>query len=117
MVGSIGGRLLRVPVAAAGAAAAALAGVPAAASAQAAETVNYSYDVRGRLTNVVRTQAQPDQAAQSHTATYAYDAANNRLARSVSGTWSTPPSMPVPSDTPGVVVVPRGGRYVVIPVG
>lgn len=61
----------------------------------AAETISYTYDARGRVTQVVRTGTVNNNVQ----TTYQYDKANNR--RNAATTGSTGPSDPPPScDTP-----------------
>jgi YD repeat-containing protein len=84
-------RFRRSAAAAAGATAAA---ALLAAAAPAAETV-YRYDARGRLVAVER--------GGGHTASYSYDKADNRIARTVAGAAAA------------VAVVPAPGGYRIIP--
>jgi YD repeat-containing protein len=79
----------------AGAAAALLAASLLASAAAAAETV-YRYDARGRLIAVERSGG--------HTASYSYDKADNRVARTVAGAVAA------------VAVVPVPGGYRIIPI-
>jgi YD repeat-containing protein len=84
--------------AAAGATAALLAASLLASAAPAAETV-YRYDARGRLIAVER--------GGGHTASYSYDKADNRIARTVAGAVAA---------VAGVAVVPVPGGYRIIPI-
>lgn len=77
--------------------AAALALLPTIASAS--ETVTYSYDAKGRLTNV----AHSGSVNNGVVAAYTFDAADNRTSVSISGAM------------PQVIVVPLGGGLKVIP--
>lgn len=70
----------------------------ASAGAQATETVAYSYDAKGRLTQVAHSGGPANGAV----ATYRYDAADNRTRKVVTG-------------APGnVVVVPLNGLQVIV---
>ena len=71
----------------------------AASPASAAETVTYSYDARGRLVAVARTGTVNDGA----TTAYAYDKADNRTVKTVTG---------APAQ---VIVVPLDDDFIVIP--
>jgi YD repeat-containing protein len=53
----------------------------------AAETITCSYDARGRLVQVVRT----DGAGNTVQTTYSYDQANNRTAVTTTGSGNPPP--------------------------
>jgi len=70
-----------------------LAALAAAASAEAAETVIYTYDAQGRLTGVARNGADT---------AYVYDRADNRTGMTVSpgGAPSPPPPAPPPLPAP-----------------
>ncbi len=63
--------------------AAALAATPAAA----AETITYRYDARGRLVEVARTGSVNNNV----TTNYTFDKADNRLAKTTSGSPNPPP--------------------------
>lgn len=56
-------------------------------AAQAAETVGYSYDARGRLVQVARTGTVNNGV----TTTYAYDKADNRSSKTTTGSPNPPP--------------------------
>jgi YD repeat-containing protein len=66
-----------------GAALAAAAAVTAASPAEAAETIAYSYDARGRLIEVKRTTGGSAAPAPT-TTSYSFDKADNRTAKSTS---------------------------------
>jgi YD repeat-containing protein len=57
------------------------------AAASAGETVNYSYDAKGRLVKVVRSGT----VNQGVNASYGYDKADNRVSVNVSGSSNPPP--------------------------
>jgi YD repeat-containing protein len=61
-------------------------------AATAAESVTYSYDARGRLVEVVRT----DSANNTVRTTYSYDRANNRTSVTTTGSSNTSPPTPSP---------------------
>lgn len=72
-------------------------------------TQSYSYDANGRLTGVVTSGG-----AGTHTSAYAYDGANNRTARSQTGTtaWAAIPQLPVNQFLqPDEALVSPNGRY------
>jgi YD repeat-containing protein len=72
-------------------------------------TQSYSYDANGRLTGVVTTGG-----AGTHTSAYAYDAANNRTARSQTGAtaWAAIPQLPVNQFLqPDEALISPDGRY------
>lgn len=72
-------------------------------------TQTYSYDANGRLTGVVTSGS-----AGTHTSAYAYDAANNRTARSQTGAtaWAAIPQLPVNQFLqPEEALVSPDGRY------
>lgn len=79
-----------------------IAGLPVAA--QAAETIIYTYDAKGRLTKV----AHAGTANAGVVATYAFDAADNRVTAVVTGTPFNGPAQQV-------VVVPLGGGFKAVP--
>lgn len=56
-------------------------------AAQAAETIGYSYDARGRLVQVARTGTVNNGV----TTTYAYDKADNRTGKTTTGSPNPPP--------------------------
>jgi YD repeat-containing protein len=58
-----------------------------AATAQAAETLTYTYDAKGRLTKVVRTGTVNNNVQSQYT----HDKANNRKNVTVTGSANTPP--------------------------
>ncbi|HEX6374644.1 MAG TPA: hypothetical protein VFZ91_02880 [Allosphingosinicella sp.] len=66
-------------------AAAAIAALPALG--QAAETIAYSYDARGRLVRVERSGTVNDNVATN----YSYDKADNRTAKTTTGSPNPPP--------------------------
>lgn len=74
-----------------------------AAAANAAETITYSYDARGRLAQVARTGTVNNGV----TTAYQFDRADNRTATTTTGL--------APSAGPCVTVIPASGRYRVIP--
>jgi YD repeat-containing protein len=63
------------------------AAVGIAAAASATETVNYTYDSRGRLVKVVRNGTNVNNV----TANYTYDKADNRTNVTVTNSANTPP--------------------------
>lgn len=73
----------------------------------AAETITYTYDAKGRLTQVQHAGGRNDGLASS----YVFDAADNRARHDVTGANATTNSNPLP-----VVVVPLNGfRVIAIP--
>lgn len=90
--------------------AAGLALLPAAAFA--GETVTYTYDAKGRLTQV----AHSGSINNGQTSTYAFDAADNRVSYAVAGASSQPggSSTPPSSAQPRLVVVPLNGLTPII---
>ena len=58
-----------------------------AAAASASETINYSYDAKGRLVKVVRTGTVNNNV----NTTYTHDKADNRTNVTVTGSPNTPP--------------------------
>lgn len=71
----------------------------------AGETVKYSYDAKGRLTNVVHSGTVNSGAATA----YSYDAADNRTQQNVAGYSAAASVNPVP-----VVVIPLNGLQVIV---
>lgn len=67
--------------------AAVTAAIGLAAFASAAETINYSYDAKGRLVKVERTKG----AAPKVTTQYTHDKADNRTNVTVTGSTNPPP--------------------------
>ena len=63
----------------------------AAAAATAAETVAYSYDARGRLVQVTRAGNPAAASGQPVVTAYAHDKADNRIAKTTSGSANPPP--------------------------
>lgn len=61
--------------------------LPLAGNASAAETITYSYDARGRLVQVTRTGTVNNGV----TTTYTLNRANNRTAKTTSGSSNPPP--------------------------
>ena len=70
------------------------------AAAQAGETVTYSYDAKGRLTQVQHAGGPTD----GLTSSYAFDAADNRSSSQVTGVKQ-------------MIVVPSGSGFLIIPTG
>ena len=66
------------------------AAIGVAALASATETINYSYDAKGRLVKVVRSGIGNN----SVNASYSYDKADNRTNVTVTGSTNQPPSPP-----------------------
>lgn len=72
----------------------------------ASETINYTYDAKGRLTQV----AHSGGPASGLNSTYTFDAADNRTNTSVTGAPSNSPAQPI------VVIIPLSGLTpIVIP--
>jgi hypothetical protein len=65
----------------------ALAGAAMAAAASAAETIVYRYDARGRLVRVERSGSVNNNVATN----YSFDKADNRLAKTTTGSTNPPP--------------------------
>lgn len=59
----------------------------AVSAAHAAETITYSYDAKGRLVQVART----DTVNEGVTTTHSYDKADNRTAKATTGSPNPPP--------------------------
>ena len=59
------------------------------AAAEAAETITYTYDARGRLKTVARTGTPP--VNNGVTTNYTYDKADNRTVKTTTGSANPPP--------------------------